>query len=184
MTDSDHCSSFDGADAPLEQRFSQIYEACYGRIHAYAARRLGSHLADDVTAETFMVAWRRVEDLPAEPLPWLYGVARRIVLRQRASFTRQEAIRVALEAELPTADSAPDGDDSLWQAWLQLSAGDQEVLALIAWEELSVREAAAALNCRPAVFSVRLHRARKRFESLLRSRHPESQPVPSLSEVS
>ena len=107
-----------------------------------------------------------------------------MLLRQRASFARQEAIRVALEAELPTADSALDGDEGLWQAWLQLSAGDQEVLALIAWEELSVREAAAALNCRPAVFSVRLHRARKRFESLLRSRQPESQPVPSLSEVS
>src|SRR5690348_3132617 len=169
---------------PDDQRFADVYASCYDRVYAYAARRLGAHAAEDVAAETFTIAWRRIEDLPAEPLPWLYGVARRIVLRQRASFARQEAIRVALEAELPTADSALDGDDGLWQAWLQLSAGDQEVLALIAWDELSVREAAAALNCRPAVFSVRLHRARKRFESLLRSRQPESQPVPSLSEVS
>lgn len=183
MTGSDRRSTSDGGRGAVEQRFSQTYEACYGRIHAYAARRLGSHLADDVTAETFMVAWRRIEDLPADPLPWLYGVARKIVLRQRASFARQDAIRVALAAEIAAADPPQGDDEALWQAWLQLGARDQEVLALIAWEELSVRDAAAALNCRPAVFSVRLHRARKRFESLLRSAPAGSQPVPSLSEV-
>src|SRR5690242_11696635 len=137
------------------QRFSQTYEACYGRVHAYAARRLGPAMADDVAAETFMVAWRRIGDMPEEPLPWLYGVARNVVLRHRASDARQDAARSALGAEPrpPEADEADD--EALWQAWQQLGARDREVLALIAWEELSVREAAQALDCQPAVFSVR-----------------------------
>lgn len=83
-------------DREAEGEFVRTYEACYGRVHAYAARRLGLQVADDVTAETFMVAWRRIDAMPDEPLPWLYGIAPNIVLRQRASSARQDAVRRAL----------------------------------------------------------------------------------------
>jgi RNA polymerase sigma-70 factor (ECF subfamily) len=163
--------------------FSRTFEACYGRVHAYAARRLGSDAADDVAAETFMVAWRRIDAMPAEPLPWLYGVARNIVLRQRAACARQQAVGQALAAEPPRTD-ATDGDDpAVWDAWQRLSATDQEVLALVAWEELSVRDAARSLGCSAPVFSVRLHRARRRFERLLESRTGQSATIPRLTEA-
>ena len=66
------------------ERFSGLFEAHYAQVHAFAARRVGRDLADEVTAETFLVAWRRLEAVPAEPLPWLYGVARNVVLRHAA----------------------------------------------------------------------------------------------------
>jgi len=151
------------------ERFAALYDLCYGAIHAYASRRVGPGAADEIAAETFLVAWRRFEDMPSEPLPWLYGVARNIVLRHRATIERQRQTRDALTRERPWQQphGADVEDPRLWEAWEQLRAGDREVLALIAWEELSVADAARALGCSAPVFSVRLHRARRRLEHLL-----------------
>jgi DNA-directed RNA polymerase specialized sigma24 family protein len=78
-----------------EQRFSELYGALYGRVRAYAARRVGADAADEVAAETFTIAWRRFEAIPAEPLPWLYGVARNVVARHWTGEARQAATRDA-----------------------------------------------------------------------------------------
>jgi RNA polymerase sigma-70 factor, ECF subfamily len=151
------------------ERFSVLYEASYGAIHAYACRRAGSQAADEIAAETFLVAWRRFDALPAEPLPWLYGVARNVVLRHHADRGRQRQTRAALEGERRWSPlgAGDGGDPGLWEAWEQLSAADREVLALVAWEQLSVADAARALGCSAPVFSVRLHRARRRLERRL-----------------
>jgi RNA polymerase sigma-70 factor, ECF subfamily len=165
-------------------RFSQMYGALYGRIHAYAQRRVGEEAADEVAAETFLVAWRRLDAIPSEPLPWLYGVARNIVLRHHARHGRQAAAREALARERP-APAPADGDDtSLWDAWQQLSETDREVLALVAWEELPVADAARALGCSAPVFSVRLHRARRRLERLLNQPATATSRISELSEAS
>ena len=153
------------------QRVAALYEDSYGAIHAYASRRAGWEAADEIAAETFLVAWRRFDALPAEPLPWLYGVARNVVLRHHADRGRERQTRAALERErrwspLGVGD---DGDPGFWEAWEQLSAADREVLALVAWEQLSVADAARALGCSAPVFSVRLHRARRRLERRLAS---------------
>jgi RNA polymerase sigma-70 factor (ECF subfamily) len=169
-------------ESAADERFAEIYTACYGRVYAYAARRVGAQAAEDVVAETFTIAWRRLEDIPAEPLPWLYGVARNVVMRHRAGHARQDAAERALAAEPRAAATAEaDGDPALWQAWETLSARDREVLALVAWEELTVRDAAWVLGCPAAVFSVRLHRARKRLERRLEHHNPS--PLATLSEV-
>jgi RNA polymerase sigma-70 factor, ECF subfamily len=166
----------------LEQRFIGVYTACYDNIYAYAARRLGPDAADDVTAETFTIAWRRIGSVPREPLPWLYRVAGNVILQNRSAAARQHAARRALDAE---PRPGPAGEDHvLWEAWYQLRPQDQEVLALIAWEELSVRDAARALGCAPAVFSVRLHRARKRLERRFQRINPPSESTPAISEPS
>jgi RNA polymerase sigma-70 factor, ECF subfamily len=153
-----------------ETRFSQLFEHCYGNVYAYAARRVGRGGADEVAAETFLIAWRRLESLPVEPMPWLYGVARNVVMRQLASGAREGRTLAAVASELAVSaraawDSA--GDPRLSRAWERLSDSDREVLALVAWEELSVPEAAAVLGCSAPAFSVRLHRARRRFARLL-----------------
>ncbi len=168
------------------ERFSEIYGALYGRVHAYAARRVGRQAADEVAAETFLVAWRRMDAIPSEPLPWLYGVARNVVLQQRTRHARQAAAQDALEFELdrPVSEAGEDEDRELREAWLKLSDGDREVLALVAWEELPVAEAAQSLGCSAPVFSVRLHRARKRLEKLLARPTAASSRVSELSEAS
>jgi RNA polymerase sigma-70 factor (ECF subfamily) len=157
------------------ERFSAIYAALHGRVEAYAARRVGADAAGDVTAETFLIAWRRFDAMPSDPLPWLYGVARRVVARHRARTARREAAQRALEPTRILADAPDDHDPALWDAWVRLSTTDQEVLALVAWEDLTVRDAAEALGCSAPVFSVRLHRARKRLEQLLKT---TSSPFP------
>lgn len=145
-----------------------MFAAHYGAVYAYGSRRVGPDAADEIAAETFLVAWRRFDDLPPEALPWLYGVARNVVLRHRTKAGRQLQTLEALK-RVPIAASELGGehDPGLAIAWSKLSAGDREVLSLIAWEELSVAEAARVLGCPAPVFSVRLHRARKRLERLL-----------------
>lgn len=150
-----------------ELAFVTVYEQHYGAIHAYASRRVGSDAADEVAAETFLVAWRRFDAMPATPLPWLYGVARNVVLRHHDSTRRETLAREAAERE-PGGPAADDvGDPEIWDAWNQLQPSDREVLALIAWEELTVAEAARVLGCSAPQFSVRLFRARRRLERSL-----------------
>jgi RNA polymerase sigma-70 factor (ECF subfamily) len=157
-----------------ETAFSKVYEQHYGAIHAYATRRVGVEAADEVAAETFLIAWRRFDHIPAMPLPWLYGVARNVVLRHHGASHRETLARQAVERERPA--HAPDDvdDPALWDAWSRLRPADREVLALVAWEELTVAEAARVLGCPAARFSVRLFRARRRLERLL------TEPAPSI----
>jgi RNA polymerase sigma-70 factor (ECF subfamily) len=162
------------------ERFAGLYAAHYGAVRAYGLRRLGPDAADELAAETFLVAWRRFDELPAEPLPWLYGVARNIVLRHRTKAGRHlQTLEALRRAPITALEIADDHDPDLWTAWAKLRDGDQEVLALIAWEELSVAEAARVLGCPAPVFSVRLHRARRRLERLLGADadHPDSSRV-------
>ncbi len=167
-----------------EAGFAALYEAMYAAIHAYAVRRVGPHAADEIAADTFLVAWRRWDAIPAEPLPWLYGVARNVVLRHWEQDARQQRAREALDHErAPAAHVAEETDDpSLWEAWAQLRPADREVLALVAWEELPVADAARVLGCSSAVFSVRLHRARRRLERLLTA-STEPRTAAALTEV-
>lgn len=173
--------------SPADDRaalFRGVYEHCYGAIYAYAARRVGASSADEVAAETFLIAWRRMDALPVDPLPWLYGVARNVVLRHWVDTGRQQRVRSVLGHErLPTPPGLQDesGDWRLWEAWEHLADADREVLALVAWEDLRVSDAARVLGCSAPVFSVRLHRARRRLARLLAA-HPRASE-PALSEV-
>jgi RNA polymerase sigma-70 factor, ECF subfamily len=164
------------------ERFSSLFQAHYALVHAFAERRVGRNLSDEVTAETFLVAWRRLEVVPAEPLPWLYGVARNVVLRHHRASARQAMTRELLARER-LGPAAQDNweHDGLWGAWEQLTDRDREVLSLIVWEELSVRDAAAVLGVAASVFSVRLHRARRRFERHLQQ--TASSGLPAIPEA-
>ncbi len=167
------------------QRFRSLYEANYGAIHAYASRRVGLQAADEIAAETFLVTWRRMDAVPGEPLPWLYGVARNVVARhwtaaKRDSLTEAALVRERMESAYATSSL---DDPELWQAWERLRPPDREVLALIAWEELTVAQAARVLGCSAAVFSVRLHRARRRLGRRLASGASRTIPETELTEA-
>lgn len=143
-------------------RFEQIYRQHAGAVAAYALRRAPRETAEEVVAETFLVAWRRLDGVPEQSLPWLYGVARRMLANQRRSTARRAALtqRLKLQAAVAALDSV---DECLVDALQALQTHDREVLMLVAWEGLTSTEAAQALGCSPVACRIRLHRARKRL---------------------
>lgn len=147
-----------------EERFSALFRRHYDAVLRYALRRTEPAGAADVAAEVFLVAWRRLDDVPAEPLPWLVGTARYVLANQRRSHQRSERLRLRLRRERDPSPGEHAELDPRWAAALRgLSAADQEVLALVAWDGLTAREAAASLGCSTPAFTTRLHRARRRL---------------------
>lgn len=155
------------------ERFEALWTAYYPSVVAYAARRGGPDLAPDVAAAAFAVLWRRIDDPPKEPLPWLYAVARRELANQRRGDNRREALRSRLRLGRTDRLQAPDPAEGATEgmrarsALARLRPADREVLMLVAWEGLDPAQAAAALGISPAAFAVRLHRARRRLDSQL-----------------
>ncbi|MGW0656489.1 RNA polymerase sigma factor [Streptomyces umbrinus] len=169
------------------QRFRDVYEDCYPRVLAYATSLVGRQTGEDVTSETFTVAWRRVRDIPQPALPWLLGVARNMVreLRRRDShhyaLAAAEAQRISSGARTDVGDVAADvtDRDAALHALASLSEADRELLTLIAWHGLSVKQAARVLGCTTPTATVRLHRARRRLEKALEPVYPTgTAPVP------
>jgi RNA polymerase sigma-70 factor (ECF subfamily) len=166
-----------------QARFERLYEKHSAAVLAYALRRSAPEDAADVAAETFVVAWRRFDGVPEdETLPWLYGIARRVLSTQRRTEGRQDAVaqRVAREWS-DRALSPSDTIRDVVTALAELPEVEREVLMLAAWEELSSREAAAVLGCSPTAFRIRLYRARKRLRSLLSERDEISLPAMAVS---
>lgn len=155
--------------------FRRIYEAHYSAIAAYARRRLDPHDADDLVAETFLVAWRRIEDVPPgdRTLPWLYAVAGRTLMQRRRSRRRWDRLVVRLgsvrQSESETAGPPVETDDRevVSQALARLRPQDQELLRLAEWEELGRAELARTFGCTPNAIAIRLHRAHRRFSQAL-----------------
>ena len=157
------------------ERFEQIFDEHFRAVSAYALRRASHADAEEAVAETFLVAWRRLDYVPGDAKPWLLSVARRVLANQRRSAGRREALRarVAVERE---SDSEPGRRPPVIQALAGLSTGDREVLLLVAWDGLSTREAAVLLGCSAVAAKVRLHRARRRLRAQLETLEPGKAP--------
>ena len=174
-------------DVQQVELISRLYESHAGAVHRYALRRSDADTAEEVTAQVFLVAWRRRGELPDEPLPWLYGVARRVLADQRRGASRRLRLRDRLEGEAagagPTADAAaascaPDAglelpDRDLAVALNRLSAPDREALLLRYWEELEPAQIGRVMGCSRAAAAVRLHRARARLRRALDAPGPQ-----------
>lgn len=158
-----------------EDRIAELYERYAPDIAAYARRRAAPDEAADVVSETFLVAWRRSDDVPAEPhvLPWLYGVARRVLANQRRSTQRRGRLWQRLSSQFaehePPAAAVEDRDgfDAIGRALSELSDDDAEILRLVAWEAMSPTQIAAILDIEPNAARQRLHRARTRLRRAL-----------------
>ena len=163
-----------------EARFTRLYEAHYSAVRAYAWRR-GPDAADDVVAETFTIAWQRLDRMPAEPLPWLIGIARNVRLNQeRGERRRRDRELRSVQTDGDGAPSFMDGLEarsSLTEAFRRLSERDREVLLLVAWERLDRAGLATALGCSRTAAGVRLHRARRRLADALSLVEAESDGI-------
>lgn len=157
-----------------EQRFNRLY-AEHGRaVLAYAAARTEIREdAADVVAETFLVAWRRAEDVPAgdEARFWLYAVARGALANQRRGERRRSLLAARLRSELAVALGsfpAPDAEAlGLREAMAKLEDGEREVLLLSAHEGLRSKEIGKVLGITAGAARIRLHRARRRLRAEL-----------------
>jgi RNA polymerase sigma-70 factor (ECF subfamily) len=151
-------------------RFERLYEEHFERVAAYLLARVDRDAAADALAATFEVAWRRIADVPAQELPWLLGVARRVLANTRRARVRQAALVDRMASAMRSVPGA--GEDALEAAELasavaQLTGSQQEALLLIAWDGLSEREAALAVGCSRTAFAARLHRARARVRAAM-----------------
>jgi RNA polymerase sigma factor (sigma-70 family) len=152
------------------ERFEALFERHHAAVAAYVRRRAPEALVEDVVEETFLVAWRALERLHDDPLPWLYGVARRILANQLRGERRRERLHARLARE--RRDAQPEAlpglvSGRLREALLALSETEREALLLVAWEGLTPAQAAHALGCSGPTFRARLHRARRRLERTL-----------------
>lgn len=179
--------------ASRRRRFEAIFHTTHPRVLAYALRRSADRAsAEEVVSETYLIAWRRFDVMPKEPLPWLLGTARRVHSNQRRRAGRRSpnghdspiGVADARDPGTPIAEALAERD-AFAAAFAALKERDREVLALIAWDGLRVPEAAAVMDCTSAVFSLRLHRARQRLlKELRRTGHSfgQANEQPSLAE--
>lgn len=161
-----------GVNSSVE-RFESMFAEHAHVVHRFVLRRIDPARAEDVVAEVFLTAWRRLSDVPeGAERPWLLTTARWVIANQQRSARRQLSVseRLAAEPDPPAyADPAEQVADTevVRAALSRLSSRDQEVLRLAEWDQLSPRECAQILGCTPATFAVRLHRARRRFAEAL-----------------
>ncbi|MEV6480454.1 sigma-70 family RNA polymerase sigma factor [Streptomyces sp. NPDC051576] len=185
------------------EAFAVLFDRHADPVHRYAARRLGTEVAEDLMAETFTIAFQqrfRYDTELADARPWLFGIATNLVGRHR----RAEARRLRAIGRLPSAAGAEDTvadrvaarvsaeaiRGQLALAMARLSARHRDVLLLVAWADLGYEEVARALEIPVGTVRSRLHRARGRLRDALGGSDPtafreesDDEPVRRTSEA-
>lgn len=169
----------------------EIFEAFYREhveaIQGFVARRVGDReRAADLTAEVFLAAIgaaHRYRPGRGAPKAWLYGIARTVLAadRRRAGReqVREERLRASVlldeddAARIEARIEAAAKLRQLYEAMDRLSEPERAVLELVALDELSLTEAAAAAGVRPVTARVRLHRARRKLRAELEAASTE-----------
>ena len=181
-------------------RFADIFDRHYAAVFRFAERRVGRDQASEVAAETLARAFAKRGSFrldAAGALPWLLGIASKLILHERRRFVRYLAAVERASAELQTAD--PEGDlgaadrrldapgdwARMRAALLQLADTDRELLLLITWDELSYEDAAAVLGLPIGTVRSKLHRAKARLRELLEpsGRTRDDRPIPTPKEA-
>lgn len=173
-----------------EARFVAAYEAYYPEVYAYCRRRMTSQAAEDATAETFLTAWRRIDELPIgrEALLWLYRVAYRTIGHHWRSGSRRKRLETKMASLRPRSGTIPedlivqsDQARRVLDAAARLKPTDYEVLRLSVWEQLPHEDIASMLEISIEAVAQRLYRARKSLTKeinhveTMRTRSPEIQ---------
>jgi RNA polymerase sigma factor (sigma-70 family) len=180
----------DESDAALLSRserdpemFARLYDRHAPNLHRYVTRRLGYDTADDIVAETFLTAFRarrRFDPGRVDALPWLYGIAANLIGKHRRAEIRMH--RAFARTGAGPAESYTDGVEArvaasglqrtLAAALADLSAGDREVLLLVAWADLTYEQVAEALDIPVGTVRSRLHRARRKVRGRIGEHDP------------
>jgi RNA polymerase sigma factor (sigma-70 family) len=159
--------------------FGMVFDRHFATIHRYLERRVGRDVADELAGEVFRIAFeqrRRFRPVHESALPWLYGLATNLLLKRWRGDARAARALARLQAasrngdgELEAAEdrlSAAAARTRLLETLAALSPGDRDVVVLVAWEELTYEEVAAALDIPLGTVRSRLNRARRAFREL------------------
>lgn len=170
-------------EASKSTAFERAWRDLAPKVQAYACRHVGVEAAQDIVAETFLVAWRHWDHPPSDPLPWLLVVARNTIANQRRALRRSWALSAQLANLARLAAPADAVDVSAAQreealgALARLSEREREAVLLAAWDGLTPGQAALVAGCSVGAFKVRLSRARSRLTDL--TADPDREPDPS-----
>ena len=161
------------------QRFQHMYGQHFDAVQSYCLRRLPVADANDAVAEVFLVAWRKIESMPAdeEALPWLYAVARNAVRNASRSSRRSARLVAKLGSVRETPVATPETQvvrhsesQRILTALDSLRASDREVLRLRAWEGLTAPQIADVLGLSLSAAEKRLARAMHRLQGAVDSK--------------
>jgi RNA polymerase sigma-70 factor (ECF subfamily) len=156
-----------------DELFETLYRDHFQRVAAYLLTRSDRALAQDALARTFEIAWRRIDDVPGDALPWLFGVARKVLADLHRTRGRTDALFERMSSAIAGNEGLPDHAEatlerlSAIEALRSLSILDREALLLVAWDGLTEKQAAQALGCSRGAFALRIHRARGRLRNLM-----------------
>lgn len=157
------------------ERFTLLYDQHFHEILGYCARRVPAQTAHDVVSDVFLVVWRRIGDVPPDTeRAWLFSVARGVLANTRRSESRRgnlvaklRTLRSPTAVEIDLDLMASTEGVLVRRALARLRAGDQEILRLAAWEELTGPEMAIALDLSLSAVQQRLSRAKQRLANSL-----------------
>ena len=151
------------------ERFEELAALVVEPVRRFLARRADPDTADDVLADTLLVLWRRLDDVPDgdEALPWSYAVARNALANAERGTRRQRRLAHRITVVDPPDEAAPvepEPDDRVAATLARMRPDEAELLRLWAWEQLTPAQIATVLELTPNAVSIRLHRARGRFK--------------------
>lgn len=177
-------STLRASEPNRDQNFARVVATHRNAIARYGLRRLNDHSAvEDLVAETFIVVWRRLDELPPqeEELFWLYGIAGKVLSNLRRSQQRSLRLEARLATEREAGQEAPrysiEDIEELMEALASLSDRNRELIQLAYWEKLSYRGMGVVLGCSERAAGIRLSRAR---QSLRERLNQSPTPVASL----
>jgi RNA polymerase sigma-70 factor (ECF subfamily) len=153
------------------ERFEALAAEVVEPVRRFLVRRTDRDTADDVLAETLLVCWRRLDEVPEPALPWVYGVARNCLANAERGDRRQYRLAARISTVDPPRESEPEPeppDERVTAALAATRPEDAELLRLWAWEQLAPGEIAEVLGITPNAASIRLHRTRGKFTEELR----------------
>lgn len=162
-----------GTDRPSERhlRVEELFKAHAAVVLAYVMRRGTQHIdAEDIVAETFLVCFRRISEVPEDALPWLLGVARKMLSHRVRAERRRRCLTAKLLEEIvdPTGHvsrSTTDARMPVFTALRRLPLRERKVARLVILEDLSPEGAAKALGLTRKAVYCHLARARAKLRS-------------------
>jgi len=162
-------------DDAARARLTQLWVDHKPSVERFVRRRQTADV-DDIVQQVFLTAWRRIDDVPDEPQPWLLTVARNVMLNDGRASRRKAALAVRLASTIEVATSSDTDDDhddpALADAWQVLSDAEREAIVLEAWDGLTGGQAAQVLGITRHAYAKRLARARQHLRNLLTASRP------------
>lgn len=166
------------------ERFAVLVRRHGPAVGRYVTRRIGRERAEDVVAETFLVAFRKradFQDNGRNCLPWLYGIATRLMHHERRNEVRQLRLLAASGTDPVTAPFTDRVDDAvaagnvkqrLAAALSDLPVNQRDALLLLVWADLSYEQIATATGVPLGTVRSRISRARRRLRQTLADLDP------------